>query len=149
MKKLRIISRAIIYHRGRILLVKNKNEDFWYPPGGAWGFQKENIIEAAKRETREETGLEIKIQKLLYVQEFHPLPNIIFLEVFWLAKPLPNQKLNKEHRDLDSQGAVEIAKWFLKKELKNLKVFPKRLKTTFWRRISRVKKEENPFIGIS
>jgi len=147
MKKLRIVSRAIVYQKGKVLLVKNKGENFWYPPGGAWNFQKENIIEAAKREAKEETGLEIKIQRLLYVQEFHPLPNLIFFEVFWLAKLNSKQKLKKTHKDLDKKGQVEIAKWFSQKELKNLKVFPKRLKTTFWGKI--FKKEEDPFIGIS
>ena len=147
MKKLRIVSRVIVYQKGKILLVKNKGEDFWYPPGGAWNFQKENIIETAKREVKEETGLEIKIQRLLYVQEFHPLPDIIFFEVFWLAKPNSKQKLNEGHKDLDKKGQVEIAKWFSQKELKNLKVFPKRLKNTFWKKV--LKKEEDPFIGIS
>lgn len=149
MKKLRIISRAVIYYNGKILLVKNKGENFWYPPGGSWIFQKENIIEAAKREVKEETGLGIEIERLLYVQEFHPLPDLIFFEIFWLAKPLPGERLNKNHRDLDKKGKVEKSCWFSKKELKNLKVFPKRLKSTFWQKIRKFKKEENPFIGIS
>jgi len=149
MKKLRIVSRAIIYRKGKILLVKNKGENFWYPPGGAWEFQKENIIEAAKREVKEEVGLNIEIQKLLYVQEFHPLPSLIFFEVFWLAKPIPKERLNKNHRDLDRQGQVEKVSWFSKKELKNLKVFPKRLKSTFWQKVRKIKAQEDPFIGIS
>ena len=149
MKKLRVISRAIIYSKGKILLVKNKGENFWYPPGGEWNFQKENIIEAVKREVKEEAGLKIEIQRLLYVQEFHPLSNLIFFEVFWLAKLSPKQRLNEKHKDLDKKGQVETTKWFSQKELKNLKVFPKRLKTTFWKKIHAIKKEEDPFIGIS
>ncbi len=149
MKKLRIVSRAIIYHKRKILLVKNKSEDFWYPPGGGWEFQRENIIEAAKREVKEETGIEIEIQRLLYIQEFHPLPNLIFLEIFWLAKPISSQKLNKKHQDLDIRGQVEIARWFSKRDLETLKVFPKKIKTTFWHRISKIEQEEDTFIGIS
>ena len=149
MKKLRIISRAIVYHKRKILLVKNKGEDFWYPAGGGWDFQKENIIEAAKREVKEETGYKVDIERLLYVQEFHPLPDLIFFEVFWLAKLISKERLNKNHRDQDSKGQVEKASWFSKKELENLKVFPKRLKSTFWQKIRKFKKEEDPFIGIS
>jgi ADP-ribose pyrophosphatase YjhB (NUDIX family) len=149
MKKLRIISRAIIYQRDKILLVKNVGGDFWYPPGGAWNFQKESIIDAAKREVKEETGLDIEIRKLLYVQEFHPLPNLIFFEVFWLAKPSFKQKLNKNHQDLDKRGQVEKARWFSKKELKKIKVFPEILKSTFWKKIKKIKSYENPFIGIT
>ncbi len=149
MKKLRIVSRAIIYSRGKILLVKNRGEKFWYPPGGGWDFQHESIMEAAKREVTEEAGIQIKIIRLLYVQEFHPDANSIFFEVFWLANPLVGEKLKKEHRDLDVHGQVESVKWFSKKELKNIKVFPERLKSTFWTKLRTIKKSENPFIGVT
>jgi 8-oxo-dGTP diphosphatase len=147
--KLRIVSRTITYNKNKILLVKNKSEDFWYPPGGGWNYKEENIIQAATREVNEETGLNIKILRLLYVQEFHPKPDIIFFEVFWLAKPLSKQTLDKNHCDVDPLGQVEIAKWFSKDELKNLNVFPKRLKNTFWNKIKKLGNEEDPFVGIS
>ena len=146
---LRIIARAIIYNNKKILLVKNKGEDFWYPPGGEWEHKKENIKEAATREAKEETGLDVSISQLLYLQEFHPEKELIFFETFWLAKPLANQDLNKKTIDQDPTGQVEIAKWFSKQELQNLKVFPKRLKNNFWEKIKTIEKEEDPFIGIS
>lgn len=147
--KLRIISRAIIYNKNKVLLVKNKGENFWYPPGGGWDYNKENIIQTAIREISEEVGLNIKILRLLYVQEFHPTPDIIFFEVFWLAKLLPKQTLNKNHYDLDPLGQIESVRWFSKDELKNLNVFPRRLKNSFWNKIKKVENEEDPFIGIS
>ena len=147
--KLRIVSRAIIYNKNKILLVKNRGESFWYPPGGAWDYEKEDIIQAAIREVNEETGLNIKILRLLYVQEFHPTPDIIFFEVFWAARLLPKQTLDKNHCDLDPLGQVETARWFSRSELKDLNVFPKRLKNTFWAKVKRIKNEEDPFIGIS
>lgn len=147
--KLRIVSRAIIYNKNKTLLVKNKNENFWYPPGGAWNYKKEDITQAAIREIKEETNLDIKILRLLYVQEFHPTPDIVFFEVFWLAKLLSKQTLNKNHCDLDPSGQVEAARWFSRSALKNLNVFPRRLKNTFWTKIKRIKNEEDPFIGVS
>jgi len=47
--KIRILARVVIYNKGKILLVRNKGESFWYPPGGQWEYKKENIIEAARR----------------------------------------------------------------------------------------------------
>ncbi|MFH1956829.1 MAG: NUDIX domain-containing protein [Patescibacteria group bacterium] len=90
--KIRILARVVIYNKGKILLVRNKGESFWYPPGGQWEYEKENIIEAARREVEEEVGLKVNIEKLLYLQEFRPK--------------------------------------------KDLKIFPKRLKNTFWNLIN-------------
>lgn len=141
---IRILSRVVIYNKGKLLLVKNKGENFWYPPGGQWKYDKENIIQAAKREVKEETGLDVNIDKLLYLQEFRPKPDLIFFETFWIASLLTKQTYNQNHIDLDPNGQVETAKWFSKKELNDLKVFPKRLKNTFWTLIK--KRGENPFI---
>ena len=150
---LRILSRVVIYNPNnkKILLVKNRDEDFWYPPGGAWDYDKENILECAKRETYEETGLNINIKKLIYLQEFHPKKNLVFLEIFWFAIPIGRKTIDKRHRDLDKKGMVEKAKWFSKQELKSIKVFPKRLRETFWKNIKNLlnQKKENSFIGIS
>lgn len=143
--KIRILARVIIYSKNKILLVKNKGENFWYPPGGEWEYEKENIIEAAKREVEEEVGLKVNIEKMLYLQEFRPKKDLIFFETFWLAKLLPGQIYNQKHIDVDPNGQVETAFWYSKKDFKDLKVFPKRLKTTFWNLVR--KKSENPFIN--
>jgi 8-oxo-dGTP pyrophosphatase MutT (NUDIX family) len=148
---LRVLARVITYDRkeNKILLVKNKDSNFWYAPGGGWEYEKENILECAKREVKEETGIDIEIMRLIYLQEFHATPDTIFFETFWLAKPIGNTSINKLHIDLDPKGDVEKAQWFSQSELQNLKVFPKRLKNTFWENIDRIIKEEDPFIGIS
>ena len=150
MKKLKPIARVVTYDKqaNKILLVRNKNESFWYAPGGSWEFENENILECAKREVFEETGIHVDIQKLLYMQEFHGSEEIICLEVFWLAKLSHNQNLNSFHADLDPNGAVDEARWFSMVELQDLKVFPKRLKNTFWENTKALEVSENPFIGV-
>ncbi len=145
--KIRILARVIIYNKNKILLVKNKGTDFWYAPGGEWEYEKENILEAAKREVKEEVGLMVDIKKMLYLQEFRPKKDLIFFESFWLAKLMPGQVYNCKHVDLDPNGQVEIASWYTKNDLRNMKVFPKRLKNTFWDLINT--KTEDPFIGWS
>lgn len=154
MKILKPIARVITYNpdKNKILLVRNKGTKFWYAPGGSWEYEKENIIECARREVLEETGMQVEILKLLYLQEFHGIDeNVenICLETFWLAKMSHVQELNNAHIDLDPNGAVEEAKWFSKDELQDLKVFPKRLKDTFWENIQSLMTSEDLFIGVS
>jgi len=147
----RILSRVVVYNQedNRILLVKNRGTNFWYPPGGGWEYDHENILECAKREVREETGMTVEIKRLLYVQEFHESAETIFFETFWLAFPIDGQSLDEAHIDLDPDGAVETAKWYSREELQNLNVFPKRLKNSFWDSTDSFSEGEDPFIGVS
>lgn len=147
----RILARVVAYDRAenKILLVKNKDANFWYAPGGGWEAEKENILECAKREVREEAGIDVDIVRLLYLQEFHATPDTVFFETFWLAKPAGDVKINDLHIDLDPNGAVEKAQWFSQSELQEFKVFPKRLKNAFWENIGALTGSEDPFIGVS
>ena len=149
--KIRLVTRVVTYDSNskKILLVKNRDQDFWYPPGGGWDHDKENIIECAEREVLEETVLKIKIARLLYVQEFHDTSDSISFETVWLAKPTEKVKLNELHIDHDVDGKVETAKWFSEKELQAVKIFPKRLQDTFWDNVGGFLKEEDPFIGVN
>jgi ADP-ribose pyrophosphatase YjhB (NUDIX family) len=147
---LKPIARVVTYdgRENKILLVRNKNASFWYAPGGHWEIDHENILECAKREMLEETGLHVDIERLIYAQEFHGMENVICLEIFWLAKLSHDQELNISHVDLDPYGEVEEVRWFKREDLQNLKVFPKRLQNTFWDNIGNLEKFEDPFIGI-
>lgn len=153
MKKIKLIARVITYDNvtNKVLLVRNKGTSFWYAPGGGWEFERENIVECAKREVLEEAGLHVDIKKLLYVQEFHgnegPVETVC-LETFWLAYLSHEQELNKDHIDLDPNGAVEEAQWFSQEEIRDLKVFPDRLKNIFWENIQNFIASEDPFIGV-
>lgn len=149
--KIKILARVITYnkHNEKILLVKNKGMNFWYAPGGGWEYENENILECAKREVHEETGLLVDIKKMLYVQEFHESAESIFFETFWIAELNHEQSLNENHIDLDPNGSAETAQWFNREDLQDLKVFPKRLKNTFWDKITSTLDSEDPFIGIS
>lgn len=68
---------ALIIHRGKILFIQRAQElakGKWAFPGGSFKGDK-TAEEAAKREVREETGLDIKILRLLGVyrtKEYEP-----------------------------------------------------------------------------
>ncbi len=148
-KLLRVLARTLVIKDDKILLVRNKGAEFWYPPGGGWEYEKETITECASREVFEETGYVVGIKKLLWLQEFHEKDKIFF-ETFWLAEVSEDntQTINKlnNHIDLDKNGAVEEARWYKEAELKNLKIFPERVKS-FRSFVKDSEYRVDPFIG--
>src|SRR5437899_12134334 len=62
----RIAVYAIIFAAGRVLLALRRNIDWWNLPGG--GMEPgETVDEAMRREVREETGLEVEVERLVGV----------------------------------------------------------------------------------
>lgn len=141
----RIICRGIILDQetAMLLLVRNKGETFWYPPGGGWKHECETVEECIVRETVEETGIQIQPIRLMYVQEFHPNKTISHLELFWFCVPISSTEITKIE---DLHGITEEARWFSKEDVQTLTVFPKVLKTRFWAELSIALASPNPFL---
>ena len=142
---LRVICRTIVLDQetAKILLVRNRGSNYWYPPGGGWNQEIEGIEQCAVRETEEETGIKIHPVRLLYVQEFRPGNGDVHLELFWFAYPTSSTEL---HDINDLHGIVEEAKWFSREELQPITVFPKRLKEPFWVELASIITSPNPFL---
>lgn len=67
----------IFDEKGRVLLVHRRDYDLWNLPGG--GLENlESPIDGVKREVKEETGLEVKVSKLVGVYSKTYKNNIIF-----------------------------------------------------------------------
>ena len=67
-----ISAAAIVIQDQRVLLVNHRQAesyDFWVPPGGKLE-GSESIFECARREAFEETGLEVELERNVYIQEF-------------------------------------------------------------------------------
>lgn len=142
-----VIARAIIINKtqDKILLVKNKDGDFWYPPGGNWEPEQESIKDCAVREVKEETGLDIELLKFMYAQEFrNEKRGKAMIELFWLCEA--EEKEINEHIDQDENGQVELAKWFDKEDLQDKKIFPEVLKNRFWEEIGEVLNGQDRFL---
>jgi len=84
---IRVGTRAVIFNEdNEILVVTNLPEsDYYYLPGGGVRFH-EKIEDCLVREVKEETGLEVKAERLLWVRDFiEGFPDLHGIELFFLA----------------------------------------------------------------
>jgi len=133
MKYKRIRSGAIVLKKGKILLYQ-RPKGYWYFPGG--GVENgETLEKAAVRETLEETGMKIKLQKFLYAREWDSLRKKT-LELIYLAKPVGGKmKIGKDV----SGGETKDLRWIPINEIKKywvatpdiFRIFQKDLKVKF------------------
>jgi len=124
----------IINRKNELLLIKRRDNDpnaagSWEIPGGRLS-SGENPFEGLKRETKEETGLDIEILNKLNTQNFTRGDGQKITMLIFLCKPLSNSiSLSEEHTnyewtDLDTalskihKGFHEEIKIFKKNFLK-------------------------------
>ncbi len=105
---------AVIQKRGRVLLTQDTYRPGWKLPGGGVEAH-ELILEALKREVREEVKLEIRPRRLL-------------LAANWLKKGTSLGRLRIYFVADYARGAIDIARgevakarWFSKRELQGLR----------------------------
>ena len=128
----RISAGAIVEHEGRVLLVRHHRPgqyDFWVCPGG--GVQgDESLEQGAVREVREETGLEVHISRLLYVEQFVN-PECRYVK-FWFAGQLIGGELSSTHPEAVAEH-ITHASWLSPLEFAGKTVFPPVLSDQYWR----------------
>ena len=148
MYELKVLCRVVTYDPAThsILLVRNRDQKWWCAPGGGWDHAQETILECAKREAFEETGVQVNIVKLLYVQTLHiKKQDSIWLEQFWLAEPAGSIEVPQGH--IDQHGVVDEARWFSKEEVQTITAYPEILKIIFWDVVAGVIQEKNRYLG--
>lgn len=139
----RIRSAALIINdEKKILMVLHRhpktNQEWWVPPGG--GLEAgEDIFSNARRETKEETGIDVELDRLIYLREFvdreHNDHNI---ELFILAKSYQGEiTLDNLVVEDDDYYFIKNVSWLNEKELQELDVFPEILKNGFWRSLEK------------
>ena len=120
---------------GKILMVRQCHEgkDIWMAPGGAIE-EGENAAEAAVREVLEETGLTIRIKRLLWhVEEVSENRGQRFVNFFLAEKADGSLSLGTDP-ELGRDGQVlREARFLSKKEILNLeRVYPEWIRAELW-----------------
>ena len=130
--KQRISVGAIVIRADEVLLVNHKKEDsydFWVAPGGGI-VGTESQEDAVKREVWEETGLQVDVGELLYIEEFWQ-PEQREIKLWYLCEFLggeldaSKQEATREH--------IVAARFVKRAELSKLTVFPHTLTEDVWR----------------
>lgn len=121
-----------VFHEDKVLLHKHEKLGKWLPPGGHLE-ANETPPEAARREVREETGLEIEFieQENLKIEAYNAVsferPFLCLLEHIPAYKDKPaHQHMDLIYlaRPLSLSECRNGFQWFSFEELKDLELFP-------------------------
>lgn len=124
---------GIAIHENRILLHTTVKDDFWTLPGGRVEFN-ESTDQAIIREMKEELDIEVRTDKLLFVNEdFFEYEGKKYHEIgfYYLVLFPPGHEITRikdEFYGIEDNGRL-IFKWFPIDQLKDLNVFPEILKS--------------------
>lgn len=116
-KKPRLTSAVLVEKDGKYLLAQRNKENYngyWIIPGGGVNFG-ETTKEAAIREIKEETNLDVEIEKQICYKEIINVPGDYHaLVFFYLAKP--------SSHEIEAKDDVSNARYFTIEEIKELKI---------------------------
>lgn len=119
----RIRVAGILIENDKILLIQHSKNDkkYWLIPGGGndWG---ESTKEAVIREYKEETNIDIKVDKFLFFSEtISPDKSRHVLNLFYSVH---RENKNDEVIKLGDEAVLSDLKFFKKNELENLTIYP-------------------------
>lgn len=121
--KHRIAAGMIVENEGRILMVRHCKPgvyDFWVAPGGG-AEPGEDLLATARREVREESGIEAEPLQLAYVEEFF---NPTMRECkLWFIGRLTGGRLATHQAEAQREHIVEAA-WLHPSEFAGRIIFP-------------------------
>lgn len=111
--------RVIVFRDNKILMVRqhHENRDIWMVPGGSIE-ENENSVDAAVREVREETGLDIEVTGTAWhVEEVSPGRGQRFVN-FMLGKVIGGElKLGKDPELTDDSQVLREARFLSREEI--------------------------------
>ena len=135
---------GILIEDDKILLIEHLKKDkrYWLVPGGGvdWG---ESTAEALIREYKEETNLDISVEKFLFLSEtIAPDKQKHVINLYFQIKVLKN---SIENMQLGDEKNLTDLRFITKKEIENIKLYPN-IKTQLIQLLN--KEEITPYLGI-
>ncbi len=119
-----LVARVVIVEEGKVLLVKHQDgeEIAWVFPGGRVE-ENESVAEAAIRECKEETGYDIELKGVCYIQEY----DIYYVTYFYSSIIGGNLTLGSDPELPKEKQILREVKWIELKDLKSYQVYPQKL----------------------
>ena len=124
----RLRAAAIIINNGKVLMVHNDREPYYYSVGGAVA-QNESSEEAVLREVLEETGFRYEIDRLAFILEnFFIMPvggepkKCHEIAFYYLMKPHESMEIHCESHGIN--GGKEEMVWFPLDQLADKHLYP-------------------------
>ncbi|MFH1254050.1 MAG: NUDIX domain-containing protein [bacterium] len=130
MKSYRISAAGIVLHDNKILLVRYKSQDessILVGPGGGVELE-EDMQQALVREVLEETGLEVKPGKMLFVEDLLSR-KYRMIKIWFLCCVVGGQLLKTPEAAVE--GIIDV-NWYSKDQLKNEVVYPSIIMEPDW-----------------
>lgn len=112
---MKIIVSAVVNKNGNLLMVQEAQKKCY----GQWNFpaghldENENIFEGAKRETKEETGYNVKLTSILSIQNYINKKNEQIIRINFNAEIISGEI------EFDKEEILDV-KWIPLVELKNM-----------------------------
>ena len=121
---------TILVEDSKILLVRHKGAgmDFWVPPGGSVEGE-ESVFECARREAFEETGLDVELDRIIYIEEFVD-GDLRFCKLYILATAAAGV-VTLENKTEEEDFLIDV-RYFSQSDLSGMTVFPDVIKGQFW-----------------
>jgi len=129
--KHRIAAGVLVVHEERVLLVRHRRDgayDFWVAPGGG-AEPGEDLLEAARREAREETGIRVEPLRIAYIEDLVS-EHIRELKVWFTARYVAGD-LDATANEAVREHIVD-ARFMTRAELAGKTVYPSVLAGDFW-----------------
>lgn len=143
-KDITVLTRAVVFNENDEMLVQHDltpESDFYRFPGGHVRF-REKLEDCVVREIREETGLEVEVNRLLWVRDFLDHMQYHSIELFFLATIVGGEFVSTLEVETGSEFSFKILE-----ELDDFVFYPRglipKLKSL---REDRNWAEENPYI---
>ncbi len=127
----RISAGVIVEHEQRILLVRHMVPgayNYWVAPGGEVR-GTEPLRDAARRECREETGLDVEVRELMYIEELYDADHRVCR--FWFTGWLLGGTLSISSPEAHAEHIVEAA-WLGADDIVTRTVSPQVLTGAYW-----------------
>lgn len=123
---------GLIVRDNKLLIMQDKGQPYYYVPGGRIKMH-EKSEDAVKREVQEELGVEVIVNRMLWVNEnFFEEATLQerFHEVcfFYLLELKTNGTLTDDEFVVDEDGKVHTYYWKSLDEIKNINLYPQFLR---------------------